>query len=280
MDNNTGLGRNGSKWILMLVMLGLLVFTASRTLHFLQMTFPKDQEYLAYLGLVSFDLGALAWLWYSSSAAEGVQQRVVAYGMIAVCVLGIAITTVADILTVSSANGIEVQMPKDIATVSLWSVCGVIILNVIAMFLVHLFDPKHVRHMAMEDGRAKILEQSYAAIKATSSEIAPIVARHVAEQWKRDTMIALMGYVPDSVGLSSPTVVDALPNAPVAVPSSAPVQQKSLPAMGYAPTSNKNLTSTPVTENLDSRASELEKKSLEALAQRLAQRPVGSIQTG
>src|ERR1700736_1459057 len=87
------MNRVGGKIILWLLILALIIFTAIRTLHFLQLTFPPELAYVAYLGLAAFDIGILGWFYFATQSAEGVGQRTVAYGMIFVCMVGVVITT-------------------------------------------------------------------------------------------------------------------------------------------------------------------------------------------
>ena len=98
------MNRLGGKIILWGIVLGMLVFTAIRTLHFLMQTFPPDQQYVAFLALAAFDIGVLAWLYFATNSAEGAAQRTVSYGMIFVCAAGVIITTVGDMVNVSAQN--------------------------------------------------------------------------------------------------------------------------------------------------------------------------------
>src|SRR6266516_1836036 len=111
----------GGKIILWGLIIALLIFTAIRTLHFLQLTFPADLQYVAYLGLAAFDIGILGWLYFAMHSAEGEAQRTVSYGMIFVCTAGVVITTIADMIIVSSQNGLT-KLPPQWGTIGLWGV--------------------------------------------------------------------------------------------------------------------------------------------------------------
>ena len=239
MDKNSGLNRAGSKVILWLLVLSMLVFTAVRTLHFLILTFPPDQKYVAYLALAAFDIGVLGWLYFATNAAEGLKQRVVAYGMIFVCAGGVILTTIADMSIVSNKNGLGNQLPSDIATSALWVVMAVIALNVLAGILVHLFDPRHQRHMVIESAKDRIFNATHAAIDLKSQQIAPEIAEAVAAYWQQQVIAELVGHIPGTMtnknlsleGPSTTSVVDST------------VEKKVLPAeLPSTPTSNKNLS--------------------------------------
>jgi|SRR5579884_95594 hypothetical protein len=186
----------GAKILLWGLILAMLGFTCVRTLHFLMLTFPPDQQYIAYLALAAFDLGTLLWFYYATNAAEGAAQRAVAYGMIFVCCAGVIITTIADMLMVSASNGLTNKLPPDVATVALWAVMIVIALNVIAGIVVHLVDPKHQRHMAQERARDKIHTATLAAIEAEADDIAPQIAAAVRRHWSMQVVADMTGMIP------------------------------------------------------------------------------------
>jgi hypothetical protein len=186
----------GAKIVLWGLILAMLGFTVVRTLHFLQMTFPPDQQYIAYLALAAFDVGVLGWFYYATHAAEGAAQRAVAYGMIFICGAGVIITTIADMLMVSDQNGVINKLPPDLATIALWAVMIVIALNVAAGIIVHLVDPKHQRHMAAEAARDKIHMATLAQINKQADTIAPQIAERVAAHWADQTIAEMVGMLP------------------------------------------------------------------------------------
>lgn len=186
----------GGKIILWLLILALLVFTMTRTLHFLQMTFPPDLQYVSYLGLAAFDIGILGWLYYAMHSAEGASQRAVAYGMIFIYMAGVMATTIADMIIVSSQNGLT-KLPPQWGTIGLWAVIIVIVLNIFAGILVHLVDPKHQRTMAMENARDTIHSRTISEIKQQADMIAPRIAQAYAQHWAQQTMQEMIGSIPN-----------------------------------------------------------------------------------
>lgn len=223
---NMNLNRSGSKVILWLLILAMLGFTMTRTLHFLMQTMPAGQQYVAYLALAAFDIGVLGWLYYATNAAEGTGQRVVAYGMIFVCATGVIVTTVADMLMVSAENGVTDKMPPDIATVAIWAVMIVITLNFLAGILVHLLDPKHQKHMVVENAKDRIHAAAHAAIEQRANEIAPRIAEKVAAYWEDQVIAEMIGHIPGTkVTEISAQVVPVL-----AAPSQSPVDEAERPS--------------------------------------------------
>ncbi len=197
------MNRLGGKIILWGIVLGMLVFTAIRTLHFLMQTFPPDQQYVAFLALVAFDVGVLAWFYFATNSAEGAAQRTLAYGMIFVCTAGVIITTVGDMVNVSSQNHLT-STPGWWFTAALWGVILVVVLNVVGGLIVHLVDPKHQRRLAQEEARDSIHKATLASIRKKAGEIAPRVAEQVTQAWEDRVVQEMTGHLPVRRALPSP----------------------------------------------------------------------------
>lgn len=176
--------------VLWLLILGLLVFTGIRTVHFLGLTFPPDQQYMSYVGLAAFDIGVLLWFLFAKYGARG-WQRAVSYLMIFVCLLGVCICTYADTMIVSSQNGI-IRLPAGTADVALRGIIAIILMNVVAGVGAHLADPDHLRQWAIEAAKDKIEDQTLKQISQQAVLIAPDIAERQAEQWVTSTYQNLM----------------------------------------------------------------------------------------
>jgi hypothetical protein len=185
----------GAKIVLWGLVLGMLIFTAIRTLHFLMATFPPGQEYVAFLALAAFDVGVLGWTYFATNSAEGVAQRTLSYGMIFVCAAGVILTTVGDMIDVSAQNHLT-QAPDWWLTAALWGVIVVIVLNVLAGILVHLLDPGHQRHLAQETARDEIHRAALAGIRKRAGEIAPQIAERVTLAWQDQVIQEMTGHLP------------------------------------------------------------------------------------
>ena len=197
----------GAKIVLWGLVLGMLVFTAIRTLHFLMATFPPGQGYVAFLALAAFDMGVLGWTYFATNSAEGVAQRTLSYGMIFVCAAGVILTTVGDMIDVSAQNHLT-QAPDWWFTAALWGVILVIVLNVLAGILVHLLDPKHQRHLAQETARDAIHQAALAGIRKRAGEIAPRIAERVVTAWEDQVVQEMTGHLPPR---STPPALPAAP---------------------------------------------------------------------
>ncbi len=207
--------KSGGKIVLWGLVIGALVFTAIRTIHFLQMTFPPDQQYVAYIGLLMFDAGVLAWLYYATNSAEGAQQRAIAYGMIFVCAAGVSTTTVMDMTMVAQANGLY-HAPVGWFTVGLWAVIIVIIANFMAGICVHLTDPKQRQKMEVQHVQDEIHNLTLQKIREQKDTIAPRIASQVAQHWADQTVLQMTGHLtapralpaPDAVSLAQTNYID------------------------------------------------------------------------
>jgi len=199
------------------LMVALLIYTATRTVHFLQMTFPPSMGYVAYLALAAFDGGILGWTIFATTAAEGATQRGVSYLMIFVCTLGVILTTIADTTTISAQNGIT-KLDPYMATVGMWGSIAVIVLNVVAIIVVHLAAPHHVRKFELENVHDSIHQLTMQHIKDRAIEIAPRIAAEHADHWVRQTIQDVVGSLPASkqpqqLPAPSVKVVEAAPSS-------------------------------------------------------------------
>lgn len=193
------------------LILALLIFTASRTVHFLQLTFPPDFAYVAYLALAAFDGGIIGWSIFATVSAEGAMQRGLAYLMIFVCLVGVILTTVADTIISSGQNGLT-KVPPYMATIGVWGSLVVIILNVVAGVVAHLASPHHVRKFQLESIHDEIHQLTIQHIRASALDIAPKIAAESADHWVRMTVQDAVGSLPmpkQQTLLPGPKIIDA-----------------------------------------------------------------------
>jgi hypothetical protein len=197
------------------LMIALMIYTATRTVDFLQMTFPKSMSYVAYLALAAFDGGIIGWTIFATSAAEGSMQRGLAYLMIFVDTAGVILTTVADTTTISAQNGLT-KLDPNMVTVGMWGSIAIIVLNVVAIIVTHLVSPSHVRKFELENVHDDIHQLTMQHIRSRAIEIAPRIAAEHADHWVRTTIQDVVGSLPASSQtrqLETPRVVDSNPPA-------------------------------------------------------------------
>jgi hypothetical protein len=193
------------------LMIALMIYTATRTIDFIQMTFPKSMSYVAYLALAAFDGGILGWTIFATFSAEGALQRGLAYLMIFVDTLGVILTTVADTTTVSAQNGLT-KLDPNMATVGMWGSIAIIVLNVVAIIVTHLVSPEHMRKFELENVHDSIHQLTMQHIRTRAIEIAPQIAAEHAEHWVRTTIQDVVGSLPASSQtrqIAAPRIIDA-----------------------------------------------------------------------
>ena len=193
------------------LMIALMIYTATRTIDFIQMTFPKSMAYVAYLALAAFDGGIIGWTIFATWSAEGALQRGLAYLMIFVDTLGVVLTTVADTTTVSAQNGLT-KLDPNMVTVGMWGSIAIIVLNVVAIIVTHLVSPQHMRKFELENVHDSIHQLTMQHIKDRAIEIAPRIAEEHADHWVRTTIQEVVGSLPASSQtrqIAAPKVIDA-----------------------------------------------------------------------
>lgn len=181
--------------VIALLIMALMIYTATRTVHFLQGTFPPDMGYVAYLALAGFDGGIIGWTFFVSTAAEGPMQRGLSYIMIFVCLLGVVVTTVADTVIVSAQNG-KGLVPDYMAAIGVWGSIVIIVLNVVAGVCVHLLSPSHQRRHAIENLHDNIWGTTIQAYKDEIASVTPMLAKESARAWTLETMHEVFNSLP------------------------------------------------------------------------------------
>lgn len=233
LDRNT-VGGHISSGILWLLIVAMLVFTSIRTIHLLQLTFPPDQQYVAYLGLAAFDVGVLGWFFYATQKARGASQRAVAYAMIFVCAAGVILATIADFMYQADKNGIT-HLPQQLVTVGIWGVIIVVCLNFLAGIIAHLVDPKHLQRMKEEALHDRIIASAHTHMDKMTDQIAPQIAERLALEWRDRITAELIGKLPEAKG----TVQGSGRALPLSAPAPQPkpvslAQTANVPAPGPA----------------------------------------------
>jgi len=120
--------------------IGLLIYAASRTLNFVQMTMPSNQQYMGYLYLLSTGIGALIWLGVYLKKAKGATQRAIAFSMGLLDLLGEFVLVYADTIYISSQNG-KMNMTQDELQIFIMASVGIMAINAMAYYAFKLADP-------------------------------------------------------------------------------------------------------------------------------------------
>jgi hypothetical protein len=117
---------------------GLLAWTASLTVAEVKEILPND-PITPYFALVLFDGGALTWLGVWIYLARGLYQRAIALMIMIVDLAGVVLLAAGRLLM----GGQDItNTPENLGMTIIWSVIGVTLANVTALYVYHLSEPE------------------------------------------------------------------------------------------------------------------------------------------
>jgi hypothetical protein len=183
--------------VLLVTILGglLLVYSATRSLDFIQLTLPADRKILAYFGLAALDGGLVAWMLSYLNGSRGAWQRAIAIIMVIVDVCGAIAMFTMDTLYNSGQNGITKAMTPDAITNAILALSGIIALNIIATVAHSITDPDKLRESAEEEAFAKVEEATLKQISKNADTLAAQLAPVMAADWQAQTQAKYLSYV-------------------------------------------------------------------------------------
>ncbi len=180
-----------NKWIgkFLVTILGaaLLVYSAMRSLDFIQATLTPDRQILAWFGLAALDGGLVAWMLAFLNGSHGGAQRGISLMMVVVDFLGAVIMFTADTLLNTGEAGLTQALNANAIQTIVLVLSGVIALNVAAVVAHHVLDPEKRRQMMEEEALDKIEEEALRMVARSSSELATEIAPRVAQDWVAQT---------------------------------------------------------------------------------------------
>ncbi len=159
---------------------GLMIYSASRTVELLQMTLAEGQKDLAYLALLAFDGGLVAWSLTFMFGAEGGYQRGIALLLSIVSLIGVVVGFGADQLLGAEHGGIvrSTDIPADFGLTVVIATVAIIALHIAGVVFFHLLSPEHRRRMQEEEFKDHIEE---AAFKKSKQQIDQLAAQLAEE---------------------------------------------------------------------------------------------------
>jgi hypothetical protein len=204
---------------LMVVLLGLLllVYSAMRSLDFIELTLPADKKIMAVFGLAALDGGLLAWLLAYLHGSKGGWQRAVSLLMVGVDLLGSVAMFTADTLYNMGTSGITAALSVEQMTNAALALSGIIALNIAATVAFHIVEPEKLREAAEEEAFSRVEEKTLKQIKANAESLAAELAPTLAADWMRQTKAK---YTAHLLPVSAPmqiidaVAVDAKPATP------------------------------------------------------------------
>jgi hypothetical protein len=183
--------------VLLVTILGglLLVYSATRSLDFIELTLPADRKILAYFGLAALDGGLVAWLLSYLNGSRGAWQRAISILMVIVDTLGAIAMFTFDTLYNTGKNGMTEVMTPDAMTNAVLALSGIIALNIIATIAHHITDPDKMREQAEEEAFSKTEEATLKQISKNADQLAAQLAPIMAADWQAQTQARYMSYV-------------------------------------------------------------------------------------
>jgi hypothetical protein len=179
------------KGLVALVIIGGWLFSAYQNFALFRMVLGTDQvgTLFSVVGLVLFDIGAVAWALYFSHGARGAAQRATALTASLAC-LTLMLTAASLHLWLDQSL---TEVPPWAGMAAMVAITVALCVNGVSAYLVHVADPgtlKEIRMRAVEDS---ILEESYRQLEAKGKQIAGAVAEQVSDEMRDDAVRALLG---------------------------------------------------------------------------------------
>ena len=207
--------------ILLVTILGgaLLVYSATRSLDFIELTLPADRKVLAYFGLAALDGGLVAWLLSYLYGSRGGWQRAISILMVIVDTLGAIAMFTFDTLYNTGKAGMTNAMTPEQMTNAVLALSGIIALNIIATIAHHITDPDKLREQAEEEAFAKVEDAALKQISKNADSLAAQLAPVMAADWQAQTQAKYLSYV----GTGKLPVLDVTSQTVSSVPAMQPL---------------------------------------------------------
>ena len=164
----------------------LMIYAATRSLHFVQSTLAGGNQILGYLALAATSIGAVVWLLVFLHTAHGTGQKAIAGIMTVIDLLGeFALFTIDTLMTAGETGMTQALAPAEIQGVII-GMSILIALNIAATVAYHLVEPENIKNMREAAVKDKLEDESLKLIEKRGEEIAQQLAPQLAEQWAAD----------------------------------------------------------------------------------------------
>jgi len=168
------------------ISIGLLVYAASRSLHFIQASLDEDNQILGMFALLATSGGMIGWLTIFLFKADGIVQKGIALLMVLVDFLGEAALFTMDTLQQAGANGVVKELTQSEARTVLIGMSILIALNILAGIAYHLGNMEIIRQMAEGAQKDILFFKSLAEIEKNTDDLARTMAPSIASEWKTE----------------------------------------------------------------------------------------------
>lgn len=183
--------------VLLITVLGgaLLVYSATRSLDFIELTLPEERKILAYFGLAALDGGLIAWLLSYLYGSRGGWQRAISILMVCIDALGAVAMFTLDTLYNTGKAGLTKAMTPEELTNAVLALSAIIALNIVATIAHHITDPDKLREQAEEEAFSKVEEATLKQISKNADSLAAQLAPTMAADWMNQTRARYLSYV-------------------------------------------------------------------------------------
>jgi hypothetical protein len=172
----------------------LLVYSATRSLDFIELTLPDDRKILAYFGLAALDGGLIAWLLSYLYGSRG-WQRAISFLMVLVDLFGAIAMFTLDTLYNTGKAGMTSAMDANQMQTAVLLLSGVIGLNIAAAVAHHMTDPEKLREQAEEEAFSKVKDATLKQIANNANQLAAQLAPTLAADWMQQTRSRYMANI-------------------------------------------------------------------------------------
>lgn len=154
-------------WVLSI---GIVVYTAFRSVHLVQATMPENAKQLGYFALFALDAALLIWTWYAINSAVTPIQVTVSMVMVYFQIIALVLAIMADTIMVFS--GQQTQM---VFLIAAWAIPLIIGLNIAAAITCKIFTIERSNRIASKEFSAKFEEGTIAWMREHAPDL---VAQH------------------------------------------------------------------------------------------------------
>ncbi len=168
------------------ISIGLLVYAASRSLHFIQASLDEENQILGMFALLATSGGMIGWLTIFLFKADGIVQKGIALLMVLVDFIGEAALFTMDTLQQAGANGVVKELTQSEARTVLIGMSILIAFNILAGIAYHLGNMEIIRQMAEGAQKDILFFKSLAEIEKNTDDLARTMAPSIATEWKNE----------------------------------------------------------------------------------------------
>lgn len=201
-------------WILSI---GIVVYTAFRSVHLVQATMPENAKQLGYFALFALDAALLIWTWYAINSAVTPIQVTVSMVMVYFQIIALVLAIMAD--TVMVFSGQQTQM---VFLIAAWAIPLIIGLNIAAAITCKIFTVERGNRIASKEFAAQFEQGTIQWMREHAPDLVAQHAPDVANARLHTQLAGLTG----KPSAAKPSANGAAPTAAFASEIDAPPSPK------------------------------------------------------